>query len=65
MKGHSPQDINALGTTLKGKHINEAVFLAECFLNAIYVLFPLTIKLGRVVYSLTLYQLKPLLRDKV
>ena len=26
-----------------------------------YVIFPLTIKLGRVAYNLTMYELKPLL----
>jgi len=57
IKGRPTRDINVSGAEeLKGRF-----FLAEGFLNGIHVLFPLTIKLGRVVYNFTLYQLKPLL----
>ena len=50
MKGNSTQDTYAL----EAQYINGAFFLAEGFLNDIYIIFPLAIKLGRVVYNLTL-----------
>ena len=44
--------------TLKGLS-----FPAEGFLNGIYAIFLLAIKLGRAAYNLTLNQVKPLLLD--
>ena len=60
MKGRSTQDINVLGT----QHIKEVLFFSlSLFEWDICYFFSLTVTLAKVVYNLTLYQLKPLLLD--
>ena len=61
MKVRSTQDINALGT----QHMKGAFFFSQRFIEWDTCNFSLTIKFGRAVYNLTLYQLKPLLQDLV
>ena len=49
MKGRSIHFINALGA----QHIERDSYSDEGFLNGIYVIFTLAIKLGKVAHNLT------------
>ena len=52
--GRSTQDINEKRERMERNTLMGRSISAEGFLNGIYVLFLFTIKLGRVVYNLTL-----------